>query len=446
MAAQWAPLSPTAGIPSVVALGVNHQSAPLSLREKLAFGAEQLLPALGSLLDRTRRHAPAVDALPGAAILSTCNRTELYVSSPEPHVLQPALADWLAEQCRLDQQALNAHAYFLQHDGAVRHAFRVASGLDSMVLGEPQILGQMKDAVRTAQEAGSLGTTLSRMFQQTFSVAKQVRTQTAIGEGAVSMAASCVKIAARIYEDFSECSVLLVGAGEMIDLVGTHFAAQHPRRIVLMNRSADRGEQLAHKLRAQYAPLSALPSQLAQFDIVISCTASTLPLIGLGAVKSAVRARKHKPMLMVDLAVPRDIEPEVAKLDDVFLYTVDDLQAWVREGVEHRQAAVSQAEAIIETRVSDFMHWLESRNRVPVIQALSARGEAWRAAEMERAMRALAAGEDAGRVMEQLSHRLSQKFLHGTLASLHEAGHDEEAQLLSSAERFFLRHDRREQS
>ncbi|MBU6437608.1 MAG: glutamyl-tRNA reductase, partial [Betaproteobacteria bacterium] len=329
---------------------------------------------------------------------------------------------------------------------AVRHAFRVASGLDSMVLGEPQILGQMKDAVRTAQEAGSLGTTLSRMFQQTFSVAKQVRTQTAIGEGAVSMAASCVKIAARIYEDFSECSVLLVGAGEMIDLVGTHFAAQHPRRIVLMNRSADRGEQLAHKLRAQYAPLSALPSQLAQFDIVISCTASTLPLIGLGAVKSAVRARKHKPMLMVDLAVPRDIEPEVAKLDDVFLYTVDDLQAWVREGVEHRQAAVSQAEAIIETRVSDFMHWLESRNRVPVIQALSARGEAWRAAEMERAMRALAAGEDAGRVMEQLSHRLSQKFLHGTLASLHEAGHDEEAQLLSSAERFFLRHDRREQS
>jgi glutamyl-tRNA reductase len=300
--------------------------------------------------------------------------------------------------------------------------------------------------VRAAQQAGSLGSTLSRLFQHTFSVAKQVRTQTAIGEGAVSMAAACVKIAARIYDDFSQCAVLLVGAGEMIDLVGTHFAAQHPRRMVVMNRSAERGNALAHKLHAQYQPLAELPAQLSQFDIVISCTASTLPLIGLGAVKSALRARRHKPMLMVDLAVPRDIEPEVAKLDDVFLYTVDDLQAWVREGVENRQAAVSQAEAIIEMRVNDFMHWLESRKRVPVIQAVHARGEAWRAAEVERAMRALAAGEDAAQVMEQLSHRLSQKFLHGTLASLHEAGHDEEAQLLSSAERFFLRHDRREQS
>jgi glutamyl-tRNA reductase len=313
-----------------------------------------------------------------------------------------------------------------------------------MVLGEPQILGQMKDAVRFAHEAGRLGPTLSRLFQQTFSVAKQVRSQTAIGEGAVSMAAACVKIAQRIYESLSDCSVLLVGAGEMNELVGTHFAGHHPKRLVVVNRSADRGEPLASKLRGNYVPLAELPAILHQFDIIVSCTASTLPIIGLGAVKRAISERKHKPMLMVDLAVPRDIEPEVAHVADVFLYTVDDLQAWVQDGIQSRQAAVSQAEAIIETRVQDFMHWLQNRGRVPTLQAISARGEAWRQVELDRAARQLAAGEDPAKVMEQLSHRLSQKFLHGPLVALTEASASEHASLAMSAERFFLRSDRSE--
>jgi glutamyl-tRNA reductase len=442
---------------TVVTFGVNHQSAPLSLRERLAFGSDHLAPALSSLADAARRvliarpqhaqHTPA-----GVAILSTCNRTELYVSAQGPtdwgaqagQQLQRELEQWLAQACRVDGSQLNQHGYYLPQAAAVRHAFRVASGLDSMVLGEPQILGQMKEAVRLAQEAGSLGQTLSRMFQHTFSVAKLVRSQTSIGEGAVSMAAACVKIAQRIYESLADCSVLLVGAGEMNELVGTHFAGHHPKRLVVANRSAERGEVLASKLRGSYAPLAELPGMLHQFDIIISCTASTLPIIGLGAVKRAITERKHKPMLMVDLAVPRDIEPEVAHLADVFLYTVDDLQAWVQDGIENRQAAVSQAEAIIDTRVRDFMHWLESRDRIPTLQAISARGETWRQAELDRAARQLAAGEDPAKVMEQLSHRLSQKFLHGPLAALSEASVDEHASLAQSAERFFLRGDRSE--
>jgi glutamyl-tRNA reductase len=440
---------------TVATLGVNHQSAPLSLREQLAFGAEQLAPALSSLSEAARRifvsqtqsTAPA-----GVAILSTCNRTELYISAQgqadlgaqAQRQLQRELEQWLVQACKVDRAELNQHAYYLPQDAAVRHVFRVASGLDSMVLGEPQILGQMKDAVRFAHEAGSLGPTLSRLFQQTFSVAKQVRSQTAIGEGAVSMAAACVKIAQRIYESLSDCSVLLVGAGEMNELVGTHFAGHHPKRLVVVNRSADRGEPLASKLRGNYVPLAELPAILHQFDIIVSCTASTLPIIGLGAVKRAISERKHKPMLMVDLAVPRDIEPEVAHVPDVFLYTVDDLQAWVQDGIQSRKAAVSQAEAIIETRVQDFMHWLQSRGRVPTLQAISARGEAWRQAELDRAARQLAAGEDPAKIMEQLSHRLSHKFLHGPLTALTEASANEHVSLAMSAERFFLRSDRSE--
>jgi glutamyl-tRNA reductase len=438
----------------IVTLGFNHLSAPLDLRERLALPAERLPQALAGLrgvLPAAARQGAATRAAsdpppavqPGAAIVSTCNRTEVYLSAPGQRNWQSELVRWLADEARVDARQLAAHAYFLQHDAAVRHAFRVASGLDSMVLGEPQILGQLKQAVRGADQVGALGPTLGRLFQSTFAVAKEVRSTTAIGEGAVSMAAACVRIAERIFENLSECKVLLVGAGEMIDLVGTHFGARHPKRLVLMNRSRERGDQLARKLHADYQPLADLPAQLPHFDIVVSCTASTLPIIGLGAVQRAIGARRNKPMLMVDLAVPRDIEADVAKLRDVYLYTVDDLHDWVREGVEQRRAAVSQAEAIIETRVADFMHWLRRRSAVPTIQALGERSEQWRAAEVERALRALKGGEPAAQVLDELARRLANKHLHGTLAALAQAEQPhEQQQLLDAVERFYLRPQR----
>jgi glutamyl-tRNA reductase len=313
--------------------------------------------------------------------------------------------------------------------GAVRHAFRVASGLDSMVLGEPQILGQMKDAVRQAEAAGGLGTYLHQMFQRTFAVAKEVRSTTEIGAHSVSMAAAAVRMSQRIFDNLSEQHVLFIGAGEMIELCATHFAAQNPKSLTIANRTLERGEQLAHRFNGRALRLAELPDQLSQFDVVVSCTASTLPIIGLGMVERAIKARRRKPMFMVDLAVPRDIEPEVERLDDVFLYTVDDLGAAVQTGMENRQAAVAQAEAIIETRVQSFMHWVDGRAVVPLIQDLHESGELMRQTELERARKLLAKGEDIQVVLEALSRGLTAKFLHGPQQALHNADADERARL-----------------
>jgi glutamyl-tRNA reductase len=325
--------------------------------------------------------------------------------------------------------------YSLGQSQAVRHAFRVASGLDSMVLGETQILGQMKDAVRTATEAGALGTYLNQLFQRTFAVAKEVRGTTEIGAHSVSMAAAAVRLAQRIFESIAEQRVLFIGAGEMIELCATHFAAQTPREVVIANRTLERGEKLAEALsnqglNARAVRLAELPTKLAEFDIVVSCTASTLPIIGLGAVERAIKQRRHRPMFMVDLAVPRDIEPEVARLSDVFLYTVDDLGAIVREGNALRQAAVAQAEAIIETRVQNFMHWLDARSVVPVIRDLHAHAESLRQGELERAQRMLARGDDPVQVLEALSQALTKKFLHGPTHALNHAQGEGREQLI----------------
>ena len=270
--------------------------------------------------------------------------------------------------------------------------------LDSMVLGEPQILGQMKQAVRLADEAGTLGTTLHQLFQRSFSVAKEVRSSTEIGAHSISMAAASVRLCGQLFEDLSKISVLFVGAGEMIALAATHFAAKNPARIVIANRTVERGELLAAKFaNARTMHLGELPSRLHEFDAVISCTASTLPIIGLGAVERAVRARKHRPIFMVDLAVPRDIEPEVKALEDVYLYTVDDLASVVQTAQASRQAAVAQAEAIVDAGVVDFMHWMGQRSlggSVPFIQQLNAQTDEWRALEIARAKKLLAKGEN----------------------------------------------------
>jgi glutamyl-tRNA reductase len=289
-----------------------------------------------------------------------------------------------------------------------------------MVLGEPQILGQMKDAARAAESAGTLGSVLHRLFQRSFAVAKEVRSNTRIGAASVSMAAAAVKLAARIFPSLKDQSVLLIGAGEMIELAATHFAAQAPARITVANRTLERAERLAHRFNARAIELRTLSEELHEHDIVISCTASSLPILGKGLVERALRARRRRPIFMVDLAVPRDIEPEAAELDDVFLYTVDDLAGIVSANLDTRRAELEQAEAIIDTQVGRFMQWMQLREGVPLIRALREQADAARREELEQALKALARGEEPARVMEALSRSLTNKLMHGPTQALSE--------------------------
>ena len=421
---------------SVFALGLNHTTAPLDLRGRLACAPDQLSPVLKALRERLQASAPE------AALVSTCNRTELYVAAEAAAAAQelarPAM-DFLAGHAGVAPGQLRHHTYLREGREAARHAFRVASGLDSMVLGEPQILGQMKQAVREADAAGTLGTTLHQMFQRSFSVAKEVRTETEIGAHSVSMAAASVRLASQLFEDLRKIKVLFVGAGEMIELVATHFAAREPQAMAVANRTLERGEALAARYGAQALRLADLPDRLQDFDAVISCTASSLPIIGLGAVERALKARRRRPIFMVDLAVPRDIEPEVARLSDVYLYTVDDLSAVVQTAGEKRHAAVERAEAIVDAGVRSFAHWLDQRTTVPLIQALNRQTDDWRHLELARARKLLAKGEDVEAVLEALSRSLTQKMLHGTMAELHAADGAQREQLAATVSRLFLR-------
>ena len=417
----------------VWALGLNHNTAPLDLRGRFAYAVDQIAPTLHSLRDSLAR-------APEATLLSTCNRTELYCAGGTGSAgdMEHTL-NWLAQSGGVPAALLRSHSYTLHGDQAARHAFRVASGLDSMVLGEPQILGQMKDAVRAADEAGAMGTTLHQLFQRSFAVAKEVRSSTEIGAHSISMAAASVRLAGQLFEDLSEIKILFVGAGEMIELAATHFAAKNPKLMVIANRTMARGEKLASRFGAQVMPLANLPERLHEFDAVISCTASVLPIIGLGAVERAVKLRRHRPVFMLDLAVPRDIEPEVKALPDIYLYTVDDLAQVVQTGKESRQAAVAQAEIIVDTGVQNFMHWLGQRHTVPLIQQLNAQTDEWRAMEIVRAKKLLAKGEPIDAVLEALSRGLTQKMMHGTMSELHRAdalGRDAMAQTVS---KIFLR-------
>ncbi|MDR2032661.1 MAG: glutamyl-tRNA reductase [Azoarcus sp.] len=383
------------------ALGLNHHTAPLAIRERVAFGPDSLEHALRDL---TRGAA-----VREAAILSTCNRTELYFIAETPR----DAADWLAHFHHLPGGEIAPYLYAHPEREAVRHVFRVASGLDSMVLGEPQILGQVKEAMRHAEEAGTLGAMLHKLFQSTFAVAKEVRSTTAIGANIVSIAAAAVHLAERIFERIDEQRVLFVGVGEIIELCLTHFASAAPRAIAIANRTEARARALAERFGAETLAMEAIGEALPRFDIVVSCTASPLPIIGLGMVERAVRARRHRPMVMVDLAVPRDIEAEVAGLDDVFLYMIDDLAQIVETGLESRQQAVIEAESIIDSRVDGFLHWMRARDAVPLIRALRQYAETVRDAELARARKRLARGDDPARVLEALSHGLTNKLMHG---------------------------------
>jgi glutamyl-tRNA reductase len=424
----------------LLTLGLNHATAPLALRERVAIPPEQLAATLGALTTSFAK------ALPHAVVLSTCNRTEIYAATDQSLDSLPALRNelsrWLAARHDTSHDLLDAHWYWHVDDASVRHACRVASGLDSMVIGEPQILGQMKEAAREAEAVGTLGTPLRQAFDRSFAVAKAVRTNTAIGAASVSMAAAAVRLSERIFERLGDQRILFIGAGEMIELVATHFAARKPAAIAVANRTLERGQQLASRLAQTGVPsqamlLSELPQELGRFDIVISSTASTLPLVGLGMVERALKQRKRKPMFMVDLGVPRDIEREVGELDDVYLYTVDDLGQVVSSGMQKRLAAVDEAEAIIEREVGQFMRWLEGRDTVPAIRDLHQRGDVFRAVELERAKRRLAKGDDPNVVIEALAQGITNKFLHGPTQLLHDAPDDVRAHLLEYLPRLF---------
>ncbi|OIQ89236.1 glutamyl-tRNA reductase [mine drainage metagenome] len=410
------------------ALGINHHTAPLSVREQVAFLPEHCAQALSDL---TR-----AKAVREAAILSTCNRTELYCAADHPAVA----IDWLAQYHALPADRISPYLYTYPQRDAVRHIFRVASGLESMVLGEPQILGQMKQAERQAGEAGTLGTLLSKLFQRSFAVAKEVRSTTAIGASTVSMAAAAVHLSSRIFESLAEQRVLFIGAGEMIELCAAHFAGQNPRQITIANRTPARAEALAARFQADTLRLDEIAARLPHYDVVVSCTASQLPIIGLGMVESALKARRHRPMVMVDLAVPRDIEAEVGRLGDVFLYTLDDLGQIVAAGLESRQAAVVEAELIIDAGVNSFLHWMDAREAVPTIRALRDSAERARRHELEHAQRLLARGDDPAQVLEALSHGLTNKLLHAPTIALNQAEGSERADLARLIARVYHLH------
>lgn len=397
-------------------IGVNHTTAPISIREHVAFNTDTLRHALSDLTAQN---------VAEAAILSTCNRTEIYVqtNTPEP------IVNWLANYHRLDFNNIQPYTYTLSNQEAVKHAFRVASGLDSMVLGEPQILGQFKQSVKIAQDAGTLGTLLHKLFQRTFEVAKEVRTNTDIGGSSISMAAAAIKLAQRIFGDISQQKILFIGAGEMIELCADHFAAQKPKSMTIANRTIERGLQLANKIGGQAILLNDLPERFADFDIVITSTASQLPIVGLGMVERAIKTRRHRPIFMVDLAVPRDIEPEVAQLDDVFLYTVDDLAQVVSDGLENRQEAAINAEMIVAARVEGFMQWFKKRDAIPTIKALRDQAEAVRKNELEKALKLMQKGENPAVVLEALSNALTNKFLHAPSHLLNQTHGDEHARI-----------------
>ena len=410
---------------TLFALGLNHTTAPIEVRERVVFSPDNLADALRDLIGG--------HIVKEAAILSTCNRTEVYFRGRDP----APVAAWLAGFHDVPQATIAPHVYTLPREKAIKHAFRVASGLDSMVLGEPQILGQMKHAVRSAESAGALGLVLNRLFQRTFAVAKDVRTQTDIGSASISMAAAAVKLAERIFPSISEQRILFIGAGEMIELAATHFGAKNPKSMTVANRTLERGRQLADRIGADVIMLNELSERLRDFDIIVTCTSSTLPILGKGMLERVVKQRKHAPVFIVDLAVPRDVEPEAAELDDIFLYSIDDLAGIVKDNLQVRHESVAHAEQMIADQTDHFLRWLEGRSVVPTIAALHGHHDELRVVELDRARRMLAGGASTEQALEALARGLTNKFLHAPLSALNAAGDAERAELIAVLQRVY---------
>ncbi|MBV1930262.1 MAG: glutamyl-tRNA reductase [Porticoccaceae bacterium] len=396
---------------TLIALGINHRTAALETRERVAFAPELMMTSLQEGLIRIGGE--------DFAILSTCNRTELY-GSGDVDVSRAMLA-WLASERGLDETELEASCYIHQGDAAVQHMMKVACGLDSMVLGEPQILGQMKSAFAVAEEAGTISGPLHQVFQQVFATAKRVRTETAIGENPVSVAYAAVSLAQQIFSSMQDVHALLIGAGETVELLARHLREQGVGRITVANRTLSRAQEMAEKFSADAILLSDIHDRLHEADVVISSTASQLPVLGKGAVESALKKRKHKPIFMVDIAVPRDIEPEVGQLDDIYLYTVDDLKSVIEVNLRQREDAADQAEVIIDEGVASWQKQLRGQSVASTIRAFRENLGAVRDAELDKALAALSQGQSSEQVLRQLAHGLTNKILHTPTTQLKKA-------------------------
>lgn len=412
---------------TLLAVGINYNTAPVSIRERLAFPAEILESSLKEL-----RHLKDISE---AAILSTCNRTEFYCKSTTAN--RQVLIDWVAESRNINPAEFTPYLYCHTDSQLIRHMFRVACGLDSMILGEPQILGQMKTAYQAAYEAGTLGKQLGKLFQYTFSAAKKVRTDTAIGSSPVSVAFAAVQLAQQIFDKLSEQTALLIGAGETIELTARHLSQQGIGRIIVANRTYDKAHTLASQFNGYAIALSELPMHLAEADIVISSTASQLPILGKGRVESAIKKRKHKPMFMVDLAVPRDIEAEVEQLNDVYLYTIDDLQNTIDQNMNSRRQAAEQAEEIIDTQIGYFIAWLRSQGAQSTIRDYRHQAEQTRDEALQKALALLKNGIPPEEALNRLAHSLTNKLIHTPSLQIREAGENERHDLVAAAREIF---------
>ena len=423
---------------SLITLGLNHKTTPLELRERLAFTPQNLREALNSLIK--------VNGVTEAAILSTCNRTELYcvlhadtpVAETLPTDDDQRLVEWFSSFHGLEPSILDGHLYLHDHKQSIRHAMEVACGLDSMVLGEPQITGQMKEAYVTASHEGTIGQLLGKLFQHSFSVAKQVRTDTAIGSSPVSVAFAATSLARQIFGDLNKSSALMIGAGETIELAARHLQSQNIKNMIVANRSLERAQLLADEFDGEAINLQHIGDHLHRADIVIASTASPLPILGKGTVERALKKRKHAPIFMVDLAVPRDIEPEVNSLDDVYLYTVDDLQEVINENLQNRQQAAEQAHEIIDEKVEHYLDWERSLVAVDVISELRSTAMEYSEAVMKKSMKQLASGQNPEDVLAFLAHTLTNKFLHQPSTELRKAGEEERHDLIQAARRLFI--------
>jgi glutamyl-tRNA reductase len=412
---------------ALIALGLNHKTAPVDIRERLTFGPDIIVAALRSLSER--------EDVSEAVILSTCNRTELYCATSSAG--REEISRWLGEFHGLELETISPYLYSHEGKDCVRHLLRVASGLDSMVLGEPQILGQVKQAFQTANDANTTGKLLGKMFQHTFSVAKQVRTDTAIGHSPVSVAFAAVSLARQIFSDLSAQTALLIGAGETIELAARHLSQHGIGRIIVANRTLERAHTLANQFDGYAIALTEIATHLSEADIVISSTASPLPVLGKGTVESALKRRKHQPMFMVDIAVPRDIEAEVGNLNDVYLYTVDDLQEVIDENLRSRQEAAEQAQEIVDLHAEEFMGWLRSLDAIGMIQDYRLQAEAMRDDVLERALKQMKNGKSPEESLRFLAHTLTNKLLHTPSTQIRQAGFDGHSELLDAANTLF---------
>jgi len=410
---------------TLLALGINHKTAPVALRERVTFSPDTLEQALNSLL--------AQPLVQGGVVLSTCNRTELYLSVEQQENLQEQLVRWLCDYHQLSADEVRKSLYWHHDNEAVSHLMRVASGLDSLVLGEPQILGQVKKAFADSQRGHSLSSELERMFQKTFSVAKRVRTETDIGASAVSVAFAACTLARQIFESLATVNVLLVGAGETIELVARHLREHKVKKLIIANRTRERAQLLADEVGAEVVNLAEIDTRLAEADIIISSTASPLPIIGKGMVERALKARRNQPMLLVDIAVPRDVEPEVGKLANAYLYSVDDLQQIIEKNMAQRKAAAIQAETIVVQESGEFMAWLRAQSASETIRDYRSQADQVRAELEARALAALQQGGNAEAILRDLAHKLTNRLIHAPTKSLQQAardGDDERLQIL----------------